>query len=566
MDIFNIFNFRSVMNLSGGGSSVAELIRYLMNTTKVDSSSEAYVQNTGYGSSTYNLALHTGQACEFTSTQYVDVPIVHQLGSEEVTNGTFDTDTNWTKSVNFTISGGTLICDGLQTGNTYSTQSASYISIGETYQIEYEIVSITNGISRIGFGGGGGQLDNRDSSVGSHSIEITISSISDPSLYIGGDLDFDGVYDNVSIKQITTTNSHLTHFDYATNEYVSLGNSVDGGSSDNLELVTNGDFSDGLTGWTTIRGTSEVIADKAQITRTSDVSYGEIRQYPSMKSGKTYVVSSYFEYGDSVTSKQLQFLALGGSTELFTFTTEGQHEFVINCVSDVSRLEVRVYADIDTYNIVDNISVKEILPISTKYRMQLGTYSHAFTTTVPVTSADLTYLNAHPEAATAVAKGGTDSNLSFVTANVSNFFPFTEGTGATIYDIMDGTWSTTATLTNYASTQWTNAAQLTTGPQTARYKIDSTRRVTAMADAGTIEFHGQEKAVIPTQSNTADLSVTATPRVLAGNLLSGAATIDTTGMTVGVESTKTLTAEVISGEITIGDSFDGVISEFKETL
>ena len=87
-----------------------------------------------------------------------------------------------------------------------------------------------------------------------------------------------------------------------------------------------------------------------------------------------------------------------------------------------------------------------------------------------------------------------------------------------------------------------------------------------MADAGTIEFHGQEKVTIPTQTRTASLSITANPRVLAGNLLSGAATIDTTGMTIGVESTETLTDEAIDGEITIGDGFDGSISEFQETI
>lgn len=119
-------------------------------------------------------------------------------------------------------------------------------------------------------------------------------------------------------------------------------------------------------------------------------------------------------------------------------------------------------------------------------------------------------------------------------------------------------------LTNYASTQWTNADQLSTGPQTAFYKLDAARRVTAMADAGTIEFHGNEKITMPTQTRTADLSIMATPRKLEGYLLSGAATISTSSMSIGVESTKMLDDESIGGIITIGDGFDGAMSEFTE--
>ena len=48
---------------------------------------------------------------------------IEKLGSELVTNGGFDTDSDWIKGTGWTISGGTANCDGTQTGNTLIYQN-----------------------------------------------------------------------------------------------------------------------------------------------------------------------------------------------------------------------------------------------------------------------------------------------------------------------------------------------------------------------------------------------------------------------------------------------------------
>ena len=55
-----------------------------------------------------------------------------------ITNGTFDTDTIWTKEVGWTISGGKAVCDGSQSAVTRIGQEAGLIT-GRDYSITYTI-------------------------------------------------------------------------------------------------------------------------------------------------------------------------------------------------------------------------------------------------------------------------------------------------------------------------------------------------------------------------------------------------------------------------------------------
>ena len=62
---------------------------------------------------------------------------VQELGGEEVTNGSFDTDSNWTKGTGSTISGGVLSHSGATASDT-----TQYLSItAKKYRLEYTIVS-----------------------------------------------------------------------------------------------------------------------------------------------------------------------------------------------------------------------------------------------------------------------------------------------------------------------------------------------------------------------------------------------------------------------------------------
>jgi hypothetical protein len=60
----------------------------------------------------------------------------YALGSELVTNGTFDTDSNWTKGSGWTISGGKANRSG-ESGNSFISQDINVIS-GRNYIVKYD--------------------------------------------------------------------------------------------------------------------------------------------------------------------------------------------------------------------------------------------------------------------------------------------------------------------------------------------------------------------------------------------------------------------------------------------
>jgi hypothetical protein len=69
------------------------------------------------------------------------------LGDELVTNGTFDTDSNWNKSATFTISNGKLHC--LSDGSYQYANQANVFVVGRTYKLTFEVVDYTSGVIRV---------------------------------------------------------------------------------------------------------------------------------------------------------------------------------------------------------------------------------------------------------------------------------------------------------------------------------------------------------------------------------------------------------------------------------
>lgn len=61
-----------------------------------------------------------------------------------VTNGTFDTDTNWTKGTGWTISGGTANADGITNGDSL-LQVITGLTIGQVYRLDFDLSNRTTG-------------------------------------------------------------------------------------------------------------------------------------------------------------------------------------------------------------------------------------------------------------------------------------------------------------------------------------------------------------------------------------------------------------------------------------
>ena len=120
----------------------------------------------------------------------------YALGSELVTNGTFDTDSNWTKGAGWTISGGVASCSG---GSANLTQSVS-ATVGTTYRVSFTITAYNSGAIRTTCN----TISSQDyNSVGTFVNFFKITSITSGQILLDPRGTFDGSIDNVSVKQVT---------------------------------------------------------------------------------------------------------------------------------------------------------------------------------------------------------------------------------------------------------------------------------------------------------------------------------------------------------------------------
>ena len=289
----------------------------------------------------------------------------------------------------------------------------------------------------------------------------------------------------IELQEITNPNSFLTYYDTATKSHVTLGNSVDGGSSE--ELINDDEWifldSSIANNILTVDGS---IDDDA-------IAY----QLAGLEGGKTYQM-------------YIEVLSIAGGTVAYVMNQDGTSYFDIDAVgvgnysftfthnSTSENIYFRARVGTVLQVTVDTISLKEILPISTTYT-QTNSHSNLFTTTVVPHVNDLTYLDAQPESVARLVDGETVSGLTFDLADIEAFYPANEGdngAGANVYDVTDQAFLTFATITNYASTCRTNLDLTNYGASNLLYKQDASGRWLSMADANLIEFTGDTYATV----------------------------------------------------------------------
>ncbi len=121
---------------------------------------------------------------------------------ELVTNGTYDTDSNWTKGTGWTISGGTASCDG--TNSALLFQSLSGTTTSDTFEVTYTISSYVSGSVFVGFGSGlvqpSGTTRNAD---GTYTEILTKTSVS--TSFGFKSVSFVGSINNVSVTEYAIT-------------------------------------------------------------------------------------------------------------------------------------------------------------------------------------------------------------------------------------------------------------------------------------------------------------------------------------------------------------------------
>jgi hypothetical protein len=120
----------------------------------------------------------------------------YALGSELVTNGTFDTDSNWTKGTGWSISGGKAV----KVAGTGSILSQSNIvEVGKRYRLTFDVIRTAGYIDSIFIGG----VSDGTNIETSGSYTYFIKSVNLGALGFNANSSFAGTIDNVSVKEIT---------------------------------------------------------------------------------------------------------------------------------------------------------------------------------------------------------------------------------------------------------------------------------------------------------------------------------------------------------------------------
>ena len=140
-----------------------------------------------------------------TSTEMIQGQFnLTKIGDEQVVNGDFATDSDWTKGTGWSISGGSANCDGTQTStaNLNNTLTNNLIN-GKTYKVVYTISDYVSGSIRIKLGNSG--FSSYYSSNGTYVDYVTAVVTTFNRAQFNADADFIGSIDNVSVRQIRAT-------------------------------------------------------------------------------------------------------------------------------------------------------------------------------------------------------------------------------------------------------------------------------------------------------------------------------------------------------------------------
>ena len=145
-----------------------------------------------YGSVTNISVIEITDDTNLPRINYEGFSYQDALGSEEITNGDFSSDSDWIKDINWTIANGVASSDG----GTGFIRNSNTITTGKIYKWTYEITEYTSGQVKI-FSGSGSDDDAYESSVGVFT-RYFVANGNTPRLYSAS---FNGSIDNVSVKE-----------------------------------------------------------------------------------------------------------------------------------------------------------------------------------------------------------------------------------------------------------------------------------------------------------------------------------------------------------------------------
>ena len=324
-------------------------------------------------------------------------------GPELVSDPSFDNPSAWVAGTNISVSGGNAIYNSATHGTNLDGPTSA-IAKGKTYLVSITVSSYTSGKITIYMGGAGGAKIGTGVGVFSTAITATTNTsginlqadsicamtLSDVSIKeVVSDRSYKAQAANITgtlTKSTVATNAQLVAYsgfsaanylqepysadlDFGTGEWsagawvnVPTSLPVESFPVVGPELVTNGDFSNGTTGWLNSNATLSVSSGVLTVTAGPSSTYGYAWQEISTVAGKTYSVSIDMPFADNSLIRVGSSIGSGDLYQLFT-STAGTKKFVFTAVGSLSHLRVGDgSAAAVAVSRFDNISVREVAP------------------------------------------------------------------------------------------------------------------------------------------------------------------------------------------------------------
>jgi len=244
------------------------------------------------------------------------VETVELLGSEDVVNGDFATDSDWNKGTGWTISGGNANSDG--SGTSFLYQTISNVQT-KSFLIEYEVKNYVSGSVSVVLGSAGSdQLTSSSNGVVSGTVvwDGTSDRLNFKSVSLNGSID------NVSVKEVTQNNLARVNYTGSTSSLLA--------EPQRTNLLP---YSEDFSQWSAISGASVAINTAISPSGETDAdtitydgtTYGRVEKGIAVTNGNTYTSSVYLKNNNlsDVTQVWLGF-SMGGQGEFVTITNEWQ--------------------------------------------------------------------------------------------------------------------------------------------------------------------------------------------------------------------------------------------------
>ena len=316
------------------------------------------------------------------------------------------------------------------------------------------------------------------------------SASNDLLMYSGRGIELTGTQSvDIPIHNNGGTGSFLTYQDLDTKEIVTLGNSVDGGSSKELiDFTTQTSFDS--TGWTNIDNVNKTISWDGSVPDSSDsgrIGFNLTEEYVGKYVLISYTISNYSGSNNCGIDQSGNILDSEGGDMLDTRVSSNGTFVFLGYVTgtDVNKTILGRSSNAFT---ISNISIKEVLPESTTYTFSNKTVNNILTHTTNWSESDRIKIENNPNliGKLALSETGSIDELDMELAEGDGWYACSEKTLSTLYDARGGD---SATIANYIETIRTNSDFQNTGLQTTAF-IKDTLNVPISYDDTALNFDG----------------------------------------------------------------------------